>query len=121
MPDIWHVWGGDLATSPTGDLAPVDGLDRGRQRILRRLLTNQGDYLWHPEYGAGLGARIGQLRDIPAITAVINSQIMQEACVGKNPPPVITVSQIENGAYISIVYQDVETGSQSVLQFNITE
>lgn len=119
--DLYHWWGNDIQTSPTGDLAPVDGLDRGRQRILRRLLTNQLDYLWNPTFGAGVPARIGQLRDTLAIQTAISTQIMEEKSVGRNPLPVITVSPIDNGVYVKITYQDIETGSQSVLQFSITE
>lgn len=121
MADIAHWWGSDIDVSPTGDIAPVDGLDRGRQRILRRLLTNLNDYLWHGDYGAGVGARIGQLRDTTAISTAINTQIMKEACVGRNPLPVITVSSIDEGVVCSIVYQDIETGKQSSLQFDLTE
>src|ERR1017187_9801242 len=108
MADIAHWFGDDLNVSPSGDLAPVDGADRGRQRILRRLLTNQNDYLWHSTYGAGVGARIGDLRNTVAIQAAINTQIMQEAAVGRNPLPVITAAPIDDGANIKIVYQDVE-------------
>ena len=27
--EIWHVWGGDLAIGPTGDLAHVSGIEEG--------------------------------------------------------------------------------------------
>lgn len=119
--DIYHWWSSDLNISLTGDLALVDGLDRGRQRILRRLLTNLKDYYFHPDYGAGVGARVGELRDIIAIKAAINTQIMKEACVGRSPLPVITVRPIDNGVNVSIIYQDIETGVQSPLQFDLTE
>jgi len=121
MADLAHWFGEDINVSPGGDIAPVDGADRGRQRILRRLLTNQNDYYWHAPYGAGVGARIGELRDTVAIQAAINSQIMQEASVGRNPLPIVTVAPIDEGVNVTIKYQDVETGTQSVLQFDITE
>ena len=54
MSDISHQWGSDLSIGPTGDFALVSGAILGQQRVLRRLLTNPGDYIWHPDYGAGL-------------------------------------------------------------------
>lgn len=121
MPDIAHWFDNDLTPSATGDLLSIDGLERGRQRILRRLLTNPGDYIWHPEYGAGLGRRVGQLRDINAIRSVIRTQIMEEACVGKSPLPAIDVTAIDSGVFVSIKYLNVETGAQDVLSFDLTE
>ena len=46
MPDLAHQFGADLVAGATGDLAVVDGPALGRQRVLRRLLTNPGDYIW---------------------------------------------------------------------------
>ena len=59
MPDLAHEFGADLQAGPTGDLALADGAALGRQRVLRRLLTNPGDYIWHPTYGAGLARFVG--------------------------------------------------------------
>ncbi len=61
MKDIYHYIGGDLSTSPTGDLRPVENTERGKQRVLRRLITNPGDYIYHPTYGAGLGQKVGEV------------------------------------------------------------
>jgi hypothetical protein len=125
--DIAQWFGNDIALSPNGDLLQVDGLDRGRQRIYRRLLTNSnddglpGDYLWHPTYGCGCPRRIGETRDINAIAAAIRSQIMSEASVAKSPPPKIIINPIPNGVYVSVVYIDQETGLQAILSFNINQ
>lgn len=54
MPDLSHQWGSDLLIGPTGDLATASGTELGQQRVLRRLLTNASDYIWHLGYGAGL-------------------------------------------------------------------
>ena len=56
MPDINHLWGNDLAFSATGDLATADVPTLTQQRVLRRLLTNPGDYIWELDYGAGLAS-----------------------------------------------------------------
>ena len=103
----------------SGDLLSIDGLDRGRQRIIRRLLTNPGDYTWHPDYGAGLGRLVGETRNRYAIESRIRSQIMQEACVARTPLPVITSSPIPDGLFVSIVYTDTEAGQQVTLQLNV--
>ena len=49
-----------LRAGAAGDLAPAAGTLRGQQRVLRRLLTNPGDYIWQPGYGAGLGQFVGK-------------------------------------------------------------
>ncbi len=58
MADLNSPWGGDLQISATGDLALIDGLGRSEQRIIRRLFTNLGAYIWHPEYGASIPDRL---------------------------------------------------------------
>ncbi len=54
MYDLSHQWGDDLTVGPTGDMALVTGSVFGQQRVLRRLMTNPGDYIWQLDYGAGL-------------------------------------------------------------------
>lgn len=46
MSDISHTLGYDLDISENGDLATVSGSDIGKQRIIRRLSTNPGDYIF---------------------------------------------------------------------------
>lgn len=128
--DLSQFWGNDLVLSPTGDVAPAAGVQRGQQRILRRLLTNPAvqnpdgstsaaDYLWHPEYGAGLPAWIGRTVDIPKTTALIRGQVLLEDSVARNPEPQITVSQIAGGLSCSIKYQDAQSGTPQSLSFNV--
>ena len=121
MNDLSHQWGQDLVSGPTGDLASVRGLTRSQQRIIRRLLTAPGTYLWHPSYGAGLGAYIGQTADIETIQAIIIMQLTEETSVVQNPAPTITVNAISNGLFVSIQYIDADSNGQSTpLAFNIT-
>lgn len=119
MNDLYHYLGNDLVTSATGDLLPVDGTAKGQQRVLRRLLTNPGDYIFHPTYGAGLPKMIGDTLDISKITALIRSQIFLEAAVAKTPEPQIKVSAIPNGVSCSIRYVDSVTKKQAALSFNV--
>jgi len=124
LSDLNHYTGGDLSASPSGDLAPVDTTNRGQQRILRRLLTNPGDYLFHPDYGAGLPQWIGRNADLPQLRALIRGQIMMEAAVAAKPEPVITVKPVPNSAgggfAVSIAYNDAATGLPATLSFNVS-
>lgn len=122
MPDVSQWWGDDLQVSPTGDLALVDGVTLGEQRVLRRLLTNQGDYIWNTTYGAGLPARVGQLLDIPAVISAIRSQLFQEAVVARTPAPVITVLPTSDpGTFtVSIQYADAQSGLQANVAFDLS-
>ena len=65
---------------PTGDLAG-DGAALTQQRVLRRLLTNPGDYIWQLGYGAGLGQFVGRPGVPAAIAGVAGAQILLEAAV----------------------------------------
>src|SRR5690242_21821468 len=110
MPDVAHQWGSDLLTSSVGDIASVSGPLLGQQRVLRRLLTNPGDYIWQLDYGAGLARFIGQAANPLQIRAVIRSQIFKEAAVARQPEPLINVQVAPGGAtgtvYVYIRYVD---------------
>ncbi len=120
MPDLSHLYGADLALDATGDLATVDATALGQQRVLRRLLTNPGDYLWNPAYGAGLGQFVGQPANAARIRSVIRSQIFQEAAVARTPEPTIDVAVAPNGAVtVAILYADATTGASQSLTFTV--
>jgi len=120
MADIWHQFGADLQAGATGDLAGVDGALLGQQRVLRRLLTNPGDYLWQPAYGAGLARFVGAPVDPARIRGVIRGQIFREAAVARSPEPQIDVQAAGNGSvYVSIRYTDAPTGATQSVQFSI--
>lgn len=121
MADAAHQWGSDLALGPTGDIALVSGAMLGQQRVMRRLLTNPGDYIWQLDYGAGLARFIGQPASALQITAVIRSQIFKEAVVARNPEPVIGVQVDPAGGsvYVDVRYADAATGETQVLSFTV--
>lgn len=133
MQDLTHYIGGDLTVSATGDLQLIDGAVKTQQRILRRLLTNparfddsgnpisQADYLWHPNYGAGLAAYIGQNLKIAEIRSVIRGQILLESSVAKIPEPVITLKEISGGLSCRIQYNDALTNAIQTLSFDVTK
>ncbi len=125
MTDLSHQWGSDLNIGPTGDLATATGAALGQQRVLRRLLTSPGDYIWQPGYGAGLARFIGDTANAAQIRAVIRSQIFQESAVAQSPEPVIDVQVGPSGAggignvYVHIRYVDSDSQSTQTLSFSV--
>jgi hypothetical protein len=118
--DISHYWGNDIAASAIGDLAPASGTLRGQQRVLRRLLTNPGDYAFHPEYGASLAKYVGSVATPAEIKALIRGQMLLEDAVSKNPEPVISVKRITNGVSVQVNYNDAPSGQPVVLSFSVS-
>jgi phage baseplate assembly protein W len=120
MQDAALLWGGDLSAGPTGDIALASGTILGQQRVLRRLLTNPGDYIWHLKYGAGLPHFVGQTTNAAAIKSVIRSQIFMESAVARLPEPEVDVQNAQNGSvYVYIRYVDSTTGGTQVLSFAV--
>lgn len=116
MIDLYHYIGSDLSISPTGDLLTASDTPVGQQRVVRRLLTNQWDYIWQGDYGAGVGALIGTPADATRITAVIRANISKEAAVSPTPTPTITVQADQIGnVTATILYADAVTGQSQVL------
>lgn len=124
--DIQHLYGDDVAVSATGDLALVTNEDRTQLRIIRRLLTpstslGNSAYPWEPNYGAGLGERIGKSMDVRLIAAIVMSQVILEPSVADIPIPEIRVTPFAagNGAQIDITYTTL-SGVQETFGFNLT-
>lgn len=111
--------GGDLVASATGDLQAVTTQRRGEQRVLRRLLTNAGEYIFHTDFGAGLPREVGNVRDLAKVKAKILSQLLLDDAVAQRPAPVITVRPISGGLSIAIQYTDANTQQASSLSFNV--
>jgi hypothetical protein len=124
LADLWHYIGGDISTDNNGGVLTVGDTVRGQQRVLRRLLTNPGDYIFHPEYGAGLAQWIGRTADIAKIKTLILGQMRLEPGVSQNPPPLVQVTQIGSGDgggfSVVIQYVDAPTGQPATLSFNVS-
>ncbi|MCC6717369.1 MAG: hypothetical protein IT555_05750 [Acetobacteraceae bacterium] len=122
MPDLFHEFGDDLVAGPSGDLALAEAAALGRQRVLRRLLTNPGDYIWQPDYGAGLARFIGQPASAARIRAVVRSQIFRERAVARSPEPVVDVQAGSDGrVFVTIRYADADSGETQGLSFRVGE
>jgi phage baseplate assembly protein W len=119
VPDIAHTFGNDLQASANGDLLTSDSLQLSQEMVLRRLLTNPGDYIWHPDYGAGLPAMIGKPIDIATVKSIIQAQMFLEASVVRTPAPVIDVSEIPNGMFVEIEYLEADSQQTATLSFPV--
>lgn len=120
--DVWHEWGGDLQWSATGDLRSADGSEAGRQRVLRRLLTSEGAYIWAPDYGAGLPLLVGEPDGAKRAESVSRQQMFRERAVSQDPPPQVSATGGPLGAVIvSIAYQDADTAEPVVIGFTVKD
>jgi hypothetical protein len=120
LPDVSHEFGGDLVLGTTGDLQLVEPPVLTQQRVLRRLLTNAGDYIWHLDYGAGLPQFVGRPANILQIGAIIRSQIFSEAAVAAAPEPIIDVSSSAGGLVsVQLRYTDATTTQTQLLSFSL--
>jgi hypothetical protein len=120
LDDLAHVFGQDLQLSATGDLARVNRATRTDQRVLRRLLTNPGGYMFHANYGAGLPAKVGENLDIAKLRALIRGQMFLEAAVVRVPEPVITLNPISGGVAAQVQYLALPDKQPVSLSFNVS-
>jgi hypothetical protein len=142
---LFHWWRQDLTIMPSGDLMVCRGIEptgsvtpssatvEGEQRVLRRLLTSPGTYIWHLEYGAGLPQFVGhtvQTRfltpgekpdTLPSqIDALIISQMLLEDTVSRDPlPSVASTSRADGTLSVNISYADNRVGRIVTLGFDI--
>ncbi|HQT26279.1 MAG TPA: hypothetical protein PLK99_06740 [Burkholderiales bacterium] len=121
MTDEFHWWGQDIQFSASGDDLPVSGVDEINQRILRGLLTNPGEYIWHPTYGAGLGKKVGIAlsAEVSAeIKAAILAIMRTEPDVQMLPQPTIELQSDSSGFLgAQIIWVYTPTGQQQSLSF----
>lgn len=119
MADLFHYWNNDLVAGADGDLLAADGTVETPQRILRRLMSNPGDYIWDLLYGAGLPAKIGDPVDVPGSQAIIASQLLLEEGVARNPQPTVNVTPQANGASARLRYNDALSATPQAFVFDI--
>lgn len=120
--EVFQEFGNDLQLTLQGDLQSVDGVTLSVQRVVRRLLTNPGDYTMRPSYGAGLPRFIGESAS-PAIygqiRGLITSNMYEEASVSQNPAPKIELSGLSTFLLCVITYTVVLPNTQVVVSLNV--
>jgi phage baseplate assembly protein W len=118
--DLAHWWDSDLNVAVSGDLLSVGEPIRSEQRLVRRLLTPPGSYIWHQKYGAGLAQYIGRPTAAATITAIVRAQLKRESAVASTPAPKIAVTANANGVLIvSIQYWNNLVGAPRVVAFPV--
>ena len=120
MADLAHVMGQDLQLGPAGDLAIIDGDLETQQRVLHRLLTSTGTYIWQLSYGAGLPALGGTIASQQQIAAIIRAQMAYESSVASSPEPqVVLTSGTITEVSATITYTDSVSGQVQTLTLPI--
>ena len=118
--DLAHSFGADLQIGPSGDLALVAGDLKTQQRVLHRLLTSQGTYIWQLTYGAGLPGLVGGIASQQRIAAIIRAQMGYEAAVAATPEPTVVLTAEGFGVVsATITYTDATSGNAQVLSLPI--
>ena len=119
---ISHNFGADITVSASGDILTTSAIPLETQRLLRRLMTNPGAYVFHREYGAGLGRFVGKPTKPVDIRAVILSQMVLEASVDQSSAPTINVvvNPAGGNVFVSIKFVYAPTGAASSLIFKVT-
>lgn len=120
LADVSHYWGQDVATGSTGDFARAQRALLSKQRVFRRLLTNPGDYLFEPTYGAGLPAMVGTLVTPAAVKAVVAKQMRLEPSVSQTPAPTIDVASALGAISVKIGYTVLPDRQPVALAFDVT-
>ena len=121
MADAQHTFGSDLTVSATGSLALSTGTQLGQERVLRRLFTNPGAYIWQLAYGGGLGGFVGTTAPAARIAAVTRTQMFREAVVSRTPAPSVSVTSNNTGTVtLDVAYVDAPTQQPVVLSVPLT-
>jgi hypothetical protein len=129
LADLDHWFGEDIGVTPTGDIAAATTVTRTAQRVVRRLFTTattavSSDYPWEPDYGVGLGGRIGDVLDLRLIAARVRGEMLRERSVGRNPPPTVDVTTIQRDTgvvtIIDITYTDL-SGAWHAFSFDFDD
>ena len=87
MNDIDHYIGGDIAISATADVNVATALTASQQRVLRRLLTNPGDYISLFADASGLSVAWSDGRDPVLKNPDIYMSYWTQSEVSSVPPP----------------------------------
>jgi len=115
---------GDFGVSSDGDLLVADGDTEVRQRVTRRLLSNNRstaadgsilfcDLIFDPSYGVGLRRFVGAASNSPTAEAIKNSckaGVIAEDTVSSNPPPQVVVQAFPGALAVQVTYTSAISG-----------
>lgn len=121
--DIYHVIGNDLQLNASNDLAFVFDTDETNQRIMRRLFTNKGTYIWNPTWGASIPWTIGETLSVAAYKQIVNdvtAAVLEDKDVAQDPAPEITLDTTDNGLICFIRYYNTSSDKHDTISFKVT-
>jgi len=134
MTTLFLEWNDDLKVTPSGSLQLAIGWDEVRQRIIRRVITSAAqeipdgtltlpDYIFHPDYGIGLGKLVGQnFNDelLRRLEGKITQGILLDSAVETSQPPSITFYRTTPDTLLINASVNVIGSGPGVIQFVIS-
>lgn len=121
--DLYQYYGNDLQITSSGDLFVADLAILSQQRVIRRLSTPNGGFIWDTSYGAGIPGYIGEQLssdNFDSIKSLILSNILLENTVSPNPEPQIFLNVIQGGLFCQIQYSLNPTLQPIVLNYKLS-
>jgi hypothetical protein len=116
-------WGEDLSVGVSGDIGVALVQAEVQQRLVRRLLTNPGEYVWHVDYGAGLGSYVGERYSPGFIEGAVLNELQLEALVAGTPAPMVQTNLSVTGPFstisVAIQYQVAGTSTPDFITLNL--
>lgn len=119
---IYLEYGQDFVVNPKGGLQTAVGWDEIRQSVIRFLLTCRqqleasgitvyADYIWHPDYGLGLPAFVGELLSDKAkseIERLCKAAVAANPAITKHPKAKVLINQEQHNLQIFILANAVD-------------
>lgn len=126
-------WGKDLELTPDGDLFFVSGVEKVRQRIIRRFFTCSErtladgdyvgpDYLFDKDYGIGATRLVGEPISAAlaqALEARIKDAVLVDESVNSNQDPEVKLYAAPNGQVWVSVKVVLTDGTTDYLNFPV--
>lgn len=103
---------GDVHVTPQGDYLTVEGVENLRRGVLRRLMTEPGEYRVNPTYGVGLPGLLKKPMN-KAVLSQLRQRIVQQLGQDRRIDKVITcdltpfVTASNSGLTVTVVVQAI--------------
>lgn len=121
--DVYHIIGNDIQLDSTNDLQLVFDTNETNQRIMRRLFTNKGGYIWNSKWGASIPWKIGEpfsQEVYQDIIKEVKAAVLEDDDVAKDPPPVIQIETVFNGIICYIRYYNLASNEHDTVSLRMS-
>jgi len=121
--DIHHIIGSDILLDKSNDLSFVFDTNETNQRIMRRLFTNKGTYIWNAKWGGSIPWKIGEMLSLEVYREIVNevtAAVLEDDDVAKDPPPEIKIETTSNGLICYIKYYNLSEDKHDTVALRIT-